>query len=136
VELKDLRLTYRVENRDMIILKCCTISCRNLYELDTHLNRLLDSAAKAKITPPFNRATIREILIQTVAAGRCKDGTLRFWLSAGRGDFELSTKNCKEASLFACLMEKSPIDYGGNEPIVEIKVHALLEFFDFVEPRK
>lgn len=100
-------------------LKVLLLLCRNLYELDTHLNRFLDSAAKAKITPPFNRATIREILIQTVAAAHCKDGTLRFWLSAGRGDFDLSTKNCTEASLYACFMERNP---GASEPVTEIKV--------------
>lgn len=94
---------------------------RNLYELDTHLDRFLDSAAKAKITSPFSRAAIREILIQTVAAGHCRDGALRFWLSAGRGDFELSAKHCKAGSLYACLLERSSIKDSANEPIVEIK---------------
>ena len=54
-----------------------------------------------------------------MVAGHCQHGTLRFWLSAGRGDFELSTKSCKAASLYACLLERSPIY--DNEP-VRIKV--------------
>lgn len=108
--------------------KIAFISCRNLYELDTHLDRFLDSAAKAKILPPFNRAMIREILMQTVAAGSCKDGTLRFWLSAGRGNFELSTKNC-EASLYACLLERSPIQNISDEKVAPLKVSPLLKLF-------
>ncbi|XP_073396960.1 D-amino-acid transaminase, chloroplastic isoform X2 [Physcomitrium patens] len=90
-----------------------------LYELDAHLDRFLSSATKAKITPPFDRATIREILLQTVSAGKCQHGILRFWMSVGRGNFELSAKNCLESSLFACLVEENFID---DEPLDGLKV--------------
>ncbi|XP_073391152.1 D-amino-acid transaminase, chloroplastic isoform X3 [Physcomitrium patens] len=108
-------------HRGHSVFDTTTLVNGNLYELDTHLDRFLDSAAKAKILPPFNRAMIREILMQTVAAGSCKDGTLRFWLSAGRGNFELSTKNC-EASLYACLLERSPIQNISDEKVAPLKV--------------
>lgn len=81
-----------------------------IYELDAHLDRFLRSAAKAKITPPFDRATMRDILVQTVAAGKCQNGILRYWMSAGRGNFDLSSKDCTKASLYACLLEEDIIE--------------------------
>ncbi|CAN6976041.1 unnamed protein product [Brassica oleracea var. botrytis] len=60
-----------------------------LYELDQHLDRILRSASMAKIPLPFDRETIRSILIQTVSVSGCRYGSLRYWLSAGPGDFSL-----------------------------------------------
>lgn len=80
--------------------------CRFIYELDAHVDRFLRSAAKAKITPPFDKATIREILIQTAAAGEIKDGCLRYWLSAGRGNFDLSAKQCEKALFYAIALDE------------------------------
>ena len=84
--------------------------CRHLYELDAHLDRFLRSAAKAKITPPFDRATIRDILIQTVAAGECKSGILRYWLSVGRGGFKISPLECDKSLMYAVLVEENHDD--------------------------
>lgn len=67
---------------------------RYLYELDQHLDRFIRSASTAKINPPYDRGTIRGILIQTVSASKCRNGTLRYWLSAGPGDFDLSPSGC------------------------------------------
>lgn len=64
---------------------------RYLYELDQHLDRFLRSASMAKINPPsFDRGAIRIILIQTANASKYRNGSIRYWLSAGPGDFELS----------------------------------------------
>jgi branched-subunit amino acid aminotransferase/4-amino-4-deoxychorismate lyase len=84
--------------------------CRHLYELDAHLDRFLRSAAKAKITPPFDRATIRDILIQTAAAGECKSGILRYWLSVGRGGFNLSALECDKSLMYAILVDENLVD--------------------------
>ncbi|PKA46605.1 Branched-chain-amino-acid aminotransferase-like protein 3, chloroplastic [Apostasia shenzhenica] len=65
-----------------------------LYELDTHLDRFLRSASKAKISSPFPRETLRSILIQMTAASKCRKGALRYWLSSGPGDFLLSPAGC------------------------------------------
>ncbi|KAG0560628.1 hypothetical protein M758_9G000800 [Ceratodon purpureus] len=89
----------------------------HLYELDAHLDRFLRSAAKAKITPPFDRATIREILVQTAAAGKCQSGILRYWMSVGRGNFDLSAKDCTEASLYACLVEENVLENGAPDGV-------------------
>ncbi|KAH6783786.1 D-aminoacid aminotransferase-like PLP-dependent enzymes superfamily protein [Perilla frutescens var. hirtella] len=76
-----------------------------LYELDQHLDRFLGSAAMAKIKLPFDRESIRRILIQTVSASKCRKGSLRYWLSAGPGDFQLSPYGCHQSSLYAIVIQ-------------------------------
>ncbi|KAL7122078.1 hypothetical protein ACP275_01G023200 [Erythranthe tilingii] len=90
-----------------------------LYELDQHLDRFLGSAKMAKIPLPFDRETIRRILIQTVSASNCKKGSLRYWLSAGPGDFQLSPSGCAESSLYAIVIEDQspPSDHKGVKVI-------------------
>ncbi|XP_072985477.1 D-amino-acid transaminase, chloroplastic isoform X1 [Typha latifolia] len=77
----------------------------HLYELDQHLDRFLRSASMAKIRLPFDRATIRSILIQTVSASKCTQGSLRYWLSAGPGDFQLSPSGCLNPALYAIVIQ-------------------------------
>lgn len=87
---------------------------RYLYELDQHLDRFLGSAAKAKIKLPFDRESIRSILIQTTSASKCKKGSLRYWLSAGPGDFQLSPSGCFQSSLYAIVIQDdSPFSHNG-----------------------
>ncbi|KAF9611568.1 hypothetical protein IFM89_033572 [Coptis chinensis] len=77
----------------------------HLYELDTHLNRFLRSASKARISSPFPQSTLRSILIQLTAASQCKKGSLRYWLSAGPGDFLLSPAGCPVSAFYAVVIE-------------------------------
>ncbi|KAI3468231.1 hypothetical protein Pfo_024894 [Paulownia fortunei] len=85
-----------------------------LYELDQHLDRFLGSAAMAKIKLPFARESIRRILIQTVSASKCRKGSLRYWLSAGPGDFQLSPSGCHQSSLYAIVIQdQSHSDHKG-----------------------
>ncbi|VAH59456.1 unnamed protein product [Triticum turgidum subsp. durum] len=63
----------------------------HLYELDTHLDRFLRSAAQAKVGTPFPRDTLRSILVQMTAASGCRKGSIRYWLSSGPGDFLFAT---------------------------------------------
>lgn len=72
--------------------------------MDVHLDRFLRSAAKAKITSPFPKSTLRSILIQLAAASKCKKGTLRYWLSAGPGDFLLSPAGCPTSAFYAVVI--------------------------------
>ncbi|GFZ17986.1 hypothetical protein Acr_26g0012550 [Actinidia rufa] len=81
------------------------VSHRYLYELDVHLNRFLRSASKAKISSPFPRSTLRSILIQLAAASQCRKGTLRYWLSAGPGDFLLTPGGCPTPAFYAVVIK-------------------------------
>ncbi|KAL6216462.1 hypothetical protein ACLB2K_009685 [Fragaria x ananassa] len=85
-----------------------------LYELDQHIDRILRSASMAKIVLAFDRENIRRILIQTVSASKCKTGSLRYWLSAGPGDFQLSPSGCDQPALYAVVIQdKSPFSSKG-----------------------
>ncbi|KAG5578314.1 hypothetical protein H5410_058448 [Solanum commersonii] len=85
-----------------------------LYELDQHLDRFLGSATMAKIQIPFDRESIRRILIRTVSVSKCRKGSLRYWLSAGPGDFQLSSSGCHQATLYAIVIkDQSPPDHRG-----------------------
>ncbi|PQM39143.1 D-amino-acid transaminase chloroplastic isoform X1 [Prunus yedoensis var. nudiflora] len=77
-------------------------------------NRILRSASMAKIDIPFDRESIRRILIQTVSASKCKTGSLRYWLSAGPGDFQLSPSGCHQPALYAIVIQDlSPFNSKG-----------------------
>ncbi|KAJ0970334.1 hypothetical protein J5N97_023211 [Dioscorea zingiberensis] len=78
-----------------------------LYDLDSHLERFLKSASKAKISSPYPVKTMRKIIIQLAAASKCKKGSIRFWLSAGLGDFQLSPSGCSEPTFYAVVVEQN-----------------------------
>jgi 4-amino-4-deoxychorismate lyase len=68
----------------------------------------------AKIELPYNRERIRRILIQTVSASKCRKGSLRYWLSAGPGDFQLSPSACYQPALYAVVIQdQTPFDSKG-----------------------
>ncbi|XP_043688033.1 D-amino-acid transaminase, chloroplastic-like [Telopea speciosissima] len=75
-----------------------------LYELDTHLDRFLRSASKAKICSPFPRSSLRSILVQLAAVSQCRKGSLRYWLSAGPGNFLLSPAGCPTSAFYAIVI--------------------------------
>ncbi|XP_008783290.4 D-amino-acid transaminase, chloroplastic-like isoform X1 [Phoenix dactylifera] len=78
-----------------------------LYDLDSHLVRFLDSASKAKISSPFPRKTLRSLLIQLAGASKCTAGSLRYWLSAGPGDFLLSPSGCRNSQFYAVVISQN-----------------------------
>ncbi|KAK4358434.1 hypothetical protein RND71_020663 [Anisodus tanguticus] len=79
-----------------------------------HFDRFLRSATMAKIQIPFDRESIRQILIRTVSVSQCRKGSLRYWLSAGPGDFQLSPSGCHQATLYAIVIQdQSPPDHSG-----------------------
>ena len=78
---------------------------------------------------------MRDILIQTVAAGECKSGILRYWLSVGRGGFDISALECDKSLMYAILVDKNHFDDECNtgikvcispSPSFPIKFRAIL----------
>lgn len=89
-----------------------------LYEVEQHIDRFLKSASMAKIKPPFDRAKLRSILIQTVRASGCKNGSLRYWMSSGPGNFQLSPSKYSKSALYAIVIEPpTPIGIEGVKVI-------------------
>uniref|UniRef100_A0A7N0RJE5 aminodeoxychorismate lyase n=2 Tax=Kalanchoe fedtschenkoi TaxID=63787 RepID=A0A7N0RJE5_KALFE len=79
----------------------------HLYELDAHLDRFLGSAAKARISSPFPKPILRTILIQLAAASKVSQGTLRYWLTAGPGDFLLSPAGCPIPAFYGVVIDEN-----------------------------
>lgn len=88
-------------HRGHAVFDTCNIHNGNAYGLDMHLDRLFLSAQKARIPPRFSKEEAKTVVLHTLAAtGKKDDIFCRYWLSAGRGDFSVSPKNCEGGSHF------------------------------------
>ena len=74
-----------------------------LYQLDQHLQRFLRSAEMARIPLPFPVEKLRQIIIDTAAASRRRDASVRYWLSAGPGGFGLGPAECVGSSFYVII---------------------------------
>ena len=61
-----------------------------IYDLDAHLDRFLKSAERSKLKLPGSRDEMRDIIIKTTAASGRRDGSIRYWLSSGPGNLDLT----------------------------------------------
>jgi 4-amino-4-deoxychorismate lyase len=76
------------------------------YQLDAHLDRLLRSAALARIPLPFPRERLRQIILETAAASARRDASIRYWLSAGPGGFGLGPAECTASSFYVIVFKQ------------------------------
>ena len=74
-----------------------------LYQLDQHLDRFLRSAEMARILLPFPQEQLRQIILDTAAASGRRDGSVRYWLSAGPGGFGLGSAECVGSSFYVMI---------------------------------
>lgn len=78
-----------------------------LYGLSMHLDRLLRSARDAKIAHSFSKDHLRSIVLGTVAATKQRDGGfVRYWLTAGPGDYSIHPAHCTAS--FYCVVHEDP----------------------------
>ncbi len=82
------------------VFDTCTICEGKAYQLEEHLDRFLRSAALAKISPPFERARLREIILRTAAAAGRPDAVARYFLSRGVGGFAVDPGECLASSFY------------------------------------
>src|SRR5215203_5534291 len=61
-----------------------------IYDLEAHLDRFLGSAERSKLTLAGSRAEMRDIIISTAAVSGVRDGAIRYWLSSGPGNLDLT----------------------------------------------
>ncbi|KAK9817533.1 hypothetical protein WJX74_009766 [Apatococcus lobatus] len=73
-----------------------------IYQLPQHLERLADSASQAGLEVALSHSELERVVLETAAASKLLDGNIRFWATAGRGDFSLSSSSCKAA--FYCVV--------------------------------
>lgn len=103
-----LPLDDHMVHRGHAVFDTATLTHGMLYQLDAHLDRLLRSAGLARIPPPFPRDRLRQIILDTAAASRRRDGSVRYWLSAGPGGFGLGPSECKASAFYAIVFKPDP----------------------------
>jgi hypothetical protein len=70
-----------------------------IYDLEAHLDRFLGSAERSRLKLAGSRAEMRDIIIRTTAASGVRDGAIRYWLSSGPGNLDLTPAAGRDARL-------------------------------------
>eukprot|EP00933_Yihiella_yeosuensis_P042993 TRINITY_DN37682_c0_g1_i1.p1 TRINITY_DN37682_c0_g1~~TRINITY_DN37682_c0_g1_i1.p1 ORF type:complete len:350 (-),score=65.81 TRINITY_DN37682_c0_g1_i1:447-1496(-) len=109
--------------RGHAVFDTATLRNGRVFRLKTHLDRLFLSAKSARISLPFgcseeeNRLKMTEVVCQTCVASGKKFGSVRFWLSAGPGNFAFTPDGCEPA--FYCVLCGSDDAPGKNVKIID-----------------
>lgn len=101
-----LPLDDHMVHRGHAVFDTATLTHGRLYQLDPHLDRLIKSADGARIPLPFPREQLREIILDTAAAGGRRDGSVRYWLSAGPGGYGLGPAECVGSSFYVIVFKQ------------------------------
>jgi 4-amino-4-deoxychorismate lyase len=73
-----------------------------IYDLEAHLDRFMRSAKNSKLTLPA-RDEMRDIIVRTTAASGRRDGSIRYWASAGPGNLSLTPAAGAEPGFFVMI---------------------------------
>src|SRR5258705_3630128 len=76
-----LPLDDHMVHRGHAVFDTATLTHGMLYQLDPHLDRLFKSADGARIPLPFARERLRQIIFETAASSRQRQGSGRYLLS-------------------------------------------------------
>lgn len=101
-----LPLDDHMVHRGHAVFDTATLTHGMLYQLDAHLDRLLRSAESARIGLPVPRQQLRQIILDTAAASGKRDGSVRYWLSAGPGGFGLGPAECIGSSFYVIVFRQ------------------------------
>ena len=74
-----------------------------IYDLEAHLDRFVRSAGLSKLPLPYRREEMREIITRTAAASGQRDGSVRYWISAGPGSLGLPPAAGAEPGFFVMI---------------------------------
>ncbi len=74
-----------------------------IYDLEAHLDRFLLSAERSRLRLACPREEMRDIIIKTTAISGQRDGSIRYWLSAGPGSLELTPAAGSEPGFFVMI---------------------------------
>lgn len=77
------------------------------YRLDAHVERILRNADRANIPHSFTKEGLIEIIIQTVKSTGLRDGSVRYFLTAGHGGFSWTPDECVEAGFYCIVIDGS-----------------------------
>ena len=74
-----------------------------IYDLEAHLDRFVRSAGLSRLPLPCRREEMREIIARTAAASGQRDGSIRYWISAGPGSLGLPPAAGAEPGFFVMI---------------------------------
>jgi len=101
-----LPLDDHMVHRGHAVFDTATLTHGMLYQLDPHLDRLVRSAGGARISLPFPRERLRQIVLETAAASGRREGSVRYWLSAGPGGYGLGPAECVGSSFYVIVFKQ------------------------------
>ena len=74
-----------------------------IYDLEAHLDRFVRSAATSRLILPCAREEMRDVIARTAAASGKRDGSIRYWISAGPGSLGLPPAAGAEPGFFVMI---------------------------------
>jgi len=74
-----------------------------IYDLEAHLDRFVRSATTSRLALPCAREEMRDIIARTAAASGKRDGSIRYWISAGPGSLGLPPAAGAEPGFFVMI---------------------------------
>jgi 4-amino-4-deoxychorismate lyase len=84
------------------IFDTAAIEAGKIYDLEAHLDRFIRSAHNSKLTLP-GRDEMRDIIVRTAAASGKREGSIRYWASAGPGSLGLAPAAGAEPGFFVMI---------------------------------
>lgn len=86
----NLPMDDHMVHRGHAVFDTCNVHEGKAYGLNFHLDRLFRSAEKARIKVSLTKQQYKDIILATIAATGLKNKIFaRYWLSVGRGDFNV-----------------------------------------------
>ncbi|MEE9130760.1 MAG: branched-chain-amino-acid transaminase [Phycisphaerales bacterium] len=73
---------------------------RRIFKLDSHLNRMYESAERIRLDPPYSRQEIEQAIRDTVAANNLTEAYIRLVFTRGVGTLGLHPFRCPKATAF------------------------------------
>jgi 4-amino-4-deoxychorismate lyase len=84
------------------IFDTAAIEAGKIYDLEAHLDRFIRSAHNSRLQLP-TRDEMRDIIVRTTAASGRRDGSIRYWASAGPGSLGLTPATGAEPGFFVMI---------------------------------
>lgn len=84
------------------IFDTAAIEAGKIYDLEAHLDRFIRSARNSRLQLP-TRDEMRDIIVRTTAASGRREGSIRYWASAGPGSLGLTPAAGAEPGFFVMI---------------------------------
>ncbi len=99
------------------VFDTCSLVNGRLYRLGIHIDRLLASAAGARLKIPWSRDELIGMVADTAAASGARNGIVRYWLTAGPGGFSFMPAECEEPCFYCVVLDPMSFGTGGFDPM-------------------